>query len=56
MTVGADHQMLFGHHQAIFEAIRDKDPERARKAMLTHLTFAEERSNEYVRLKKNIEG
>ena len=52
----ADHQMLFGHHQAIFEAIRDKDPERARKAMLTHLTFAEERSKEYVRLKKNGEG
>ena len=52
----ADHRMLYGHHKAIFQAIRKKDPERAREAMLAHLTFAEERSNEYVRLKKNCEG
>jgi len=50
-----DQRMLFCHHQAIFEAIRDKNPERAREAMLTHLTFAEERSNEYVRLKREGE-
>lgn len=50
-----DHRMLFGHHRAIFEAIRERDPERAREAMLKHLTFAEERSNEYVRLRKSDE-
>jgi GntR family transcriptional repressor for pyruvate dehydrogenase complex len=49
----ADHRMLFGHHRAIFEAIRDHNPERAREAMLQHLDFAEERSNEYVRLRKD---
>lgn len=43
-----DHRTLFQHHRAVFEAIRDRDPERARDAMLTHLTFAEQRSNTYV--------
>jgi GntR family transcriptional regulator, transcriptional repressor for pyruvate dehydrogenase complex len=47
-----DHRKLYSHHLAIFQFIRDKEPERAREAMLTHLTFAEERSNEYVKLKK----
>ncbi|AAR35000.1 FadR family transcriptional regulator [Geobacter sulfurreducens] len=43
-----DHRTLFAHHKAIFEAIRDKDCERARNAMLGHLTFAEKRSSIYV--------
>lgn len=43
-----DHRMLFVHHKAIFEAIRDKDCEHARNAMLSHLTFAEKRSSIYV--------
>lgn len=43
-----DHRMLFTHHKGIFEAIRDKDCERARDAMLNHLTFAEKRSSVYV--------
>ena len=51
-----DHRMLFGHHLAIFEAIRNRDPEQAREAMLTHLTFAEERSNEYVQMKREEES
>jgi GntR family transcriptional repressor for pyruvate dehydrogenase complex len=43
-----DHRQLFEHHRAVFEAIRDRDPERAREEMLTHLTFAERRSSAYV--------
>jgi GntR family transcriptional regulator, transcriptional repressor for pyruvate dehydrogenase complex len=43
-----DHQKLFQHHRAVFEAIRDRDAERARDTMLTHLTFAEQRSSAYV--------
>jgi GntR family transcriptional repressor for pyruvate dehydrogenase complex len=43
-----DHRTLFAHHRAIFEAIRRKDPEGSRDAMLTHLTFAEQRSSAYV--------
>lgn len=43
-----DHRLLYRHHRDVFEAIRDRDPERARDAMLTHLTFAEQRSNKYV--------
>lgn len=43
-----DHRVLFQHHRAVFEAIRDRDPERARDAMLDHLTFAETRSSAYV--------
>ncbi len=44
-----DHRNLFSHHRAVLEAIRDKDPERARDNMLAHLTFAEQRSSAYVR-------
>jgi GntR family transcriptional repressor for pyruvate dehydrogenase complex len=51
-----DHRMLFEHHRAIFEAIRNRDSERAREAMLIHLTFAEERSNVYVQLKREEES
>jgi len=51
-----DHRMLFEHHRAIFEAIRNRDSERAREAMLIHLTFAEERSNDYVQLKREEES
>lgn len=43
-----DHRMLFEHHRAVFEAIRDRDAERARDTMLAHLTFAEQRSSAYV--------
>ena len=43
-----DQQTLYQHHRAVFEAIKDRDPERARDAMLTHLTFAELRSSAYV--------
>ncbi len=44
-----DHRNLFGHHREVFEAIRSKDPERARDVMLKHLTFAEQRSSAYVK-------
>ena len=44
----ADQKTLFAHHRAIFEAIRDRNPERARETMQQHLSFAEQRSNEYV--------
>lgn len=47
-----DHRHLFQHHRAVFEAIRDRDPERARNEMLTHLTFAEQRSSDYVSRQK----
>ncbi|NVN99144.1 MAG: FadR family transcriptional regulator [Geobacteraceae bacterium] len=47
-----DHRQLFQHHRAVFEAIRERDPERAREAMLTHLTFAEQRSSAYVTRQK----
>jgi len=43
-----DHQLLFRHHREVFEAIRDRDAERARDAMLAHLTFAEQRSSVYL--------
>lgn len=43
-----DHRNLYLHHRAVFEAIRDRDPERAKDAMLVHLTFAEQRSSVYV--------
>lgn len=43
-----DHRQLFHHHRSVFEAIRDRDAEQARKEMLTHLTFAEHRSSAYV--------
>jgi GntR family transcriptional repressor for pyruvate dehydrogenase complex len=44
-----DHRILYGHHRQIFEAIRDRDPERAREMMAGHLSFAEQRSSAYVR-------
>ena len=44
-----DHRELYRHHRAVFEAIRDKDPERARDEMHAHLAFAEQRSSVYVR-------
>jgi len=43
-----DHQLLFRHHTAIFEAIRQRDANGARQAMLDHLTFAEQRSTAFV--------
>ncbi|HIJ86690.1 MAG TPA: FadR family transcriptional regulator [Desulfuromonadales bacterium] len=43
-----DHHQLYRHHRSIFEAIRQKDSEAARKAMMAHLTFAEQRSTAYV--------
>jgi len=43
-----DHHLLYRHHLAIFEAIRDKKAEAARLAMMEHLTFAEQRSTAYV--------
>ena len=43
-----DHRTLFAHHKAVYDAIRDHSPERAREAMLAHLTFAEKRSSIYV--------
>jgi GntR family transcriptional repressor for pyruvate dehydrogenase complex len=47
-----DHLMLFRHHRAVFEAIRDRDAERARDEMLVHLNFAEQRSSAYVSQQK----
>ncbi|MDD2899118.1 MAG: FadR/GntR family transcriptional regulator [Desulfuromonadaceae bacterium] len=43
-----DHQLLFEHHNSIVQAIKAKDPQTARDAMVHHLTFAESRSNAYV--------
>jgi GntR family transcriptional regulator, transcriptional repressor for pyruvate dehydrogenase complex len=43
-----DHQLLFEHHSLIVQAIKAKDPQGARDAMLHHLTFAEGRSSAYV--------
>lgn len=43
-----DHNLLFQHHSAIVEAIRTRDAEGAREAMMHHLTFAEQRSIAYV--------
>ena len=47
-----DHTNLFQHHRAVFEAIRDRNPEKARDEMLTHLTFAEQRSSIYLKQAK----
>lgn len=44
-----DHKHLFQHHRAVFEAIRDRNPEKARDEMQSHLTFAEQMSSAYVR-------
>ena len=43
-----DHHQLYRHHRSIFEAIRLRDSEGAREAMMSHLTFAEQRSTAYV--------
>jgi len=43
-----DHHLLFSHHRRIFQAIKAKDAEAAREAMIAHLTFAEQRSSAYV--------
>jgi GntR family transcriptional repressor for pyruvate dehydrogenase complex len=45
---GADHKLLFNHHSDIVAAIRAKDADRAREAMMSHLVFAEQRSTAYV--------
>lgn len=49
-----DQHQLFNHHQAVYQAINNRDAEGARTLMLAHLGFAEERSNLY--LKKIREG
>lgn len=49
-----DQKQLFLHHQGVYQAINNRDAERARLLMLEHLGFAEERSNLY--LKKIKEG
>jgi GntR family transcriptional repressor for pyruvate dehydrogenase complex len=49
-----DQKQLFLHHQGVYQAINNRDAERARILMLEHLGFAEERSNLY--LKKIKEG
>jgi len=43
-----DHHLLYTHHSRIFEAIRLRDPDGARDAMMDHLTFAEQRSTAFV--------
>jgi GntR family transcriptional repressor for pyruvate dehydrogenase complex len=43
-----DHNLLYRHHAAIVSAIRSRDAEGAREAMMQHLTFAEQRSTAYV--------
>ena len=45
---GEDHHLLYDHHRIIVEAIKARNAEAARDAMLTHLTFAEQRSNAYI--------
>lgn len=47
-----DHQLLFAHHSAIIEAIKTRNPQAARDAMVNHLTFAEGRSSAYVSQKQ----
>ena len=43
-----DHNLLYNHHAGIVAAIRARDAEGARSAMMDHLTFAEQRSTVYV--------
>lgn len=43
-----DHQLLYEHHSAIVQAIKAREPQAARDAMVHHLTFAEGRSSAYV--------
>jgi len=47
-----DHKILYQHHRAVFEAIRERNPEKSRDEMLAHLTFAEQRSSAYVKQAK----
>jgi GntR family transcriptional repressor for pyruvate dehydrogenase complex len=44
-----DHHLLYQHHHAVFEAIEARDAEKAREAMMAHLTFAEQRSIAFIR-------
>jgi GntR family transcriptional regulator, transcriptional repressor for pyruvate dehydrogenase complex len=46
-----DRSLLYNHHAAIVAAIRTKNAEGAREAMMHHLTFAEKRSTAYIALK-----
>ena len=43
-----DHHLLYTHHYRIYEAVRARDTEAAREAMMDHLTFAEQRSTAFV--------
>ncbi len=43
-----DHNLLYAHHCAIVTAIRSRNAEGAREAMMHHLSFAEQRSIAYV--------
>jgi GntR family transcriptional repressor for pyruvate dehydrogenase complex len=45
---GDDHALLFKHHLKIFKAIKSREPDAAKTAMLEHLSFAEQRSSAYV--------
>ncbi|HPX60278.1 MAG TPA: FadR/GntR family transcriptional regulator [Deltaproteobacteria bacterium] len=45
-----DYQILFNDHRQIYEAIRDRDCNAARQAMLEHLTFAEKRSTAFINM------
>ena len=45
---GDDHALLFTHHLNIFNAIKNREPDAAKSAMLEHLSFAEQRSSAYV--------
>jgi len=45
---GEDHHLLYLHHLSIFKAIKARDADAAREAMMVHLTFAEQRSTAYV--------
>lgn len=45
---GDDTRLLFAHHRLIVTAIREKNAEAARKAMMEHLTFAEKRCAYYI--------
>ena len=49
-----DHHQLYRHHRSIFEAIKAKDTEAARDAMMIHLTFAEQRGTAYVTRNQSI--
>lgn len=38
------HNLLYRQHRAVFEAIRDRDPERATLAMLDHMKYIEDQT------------